>query len=126
MNSVGIDISKERSMVTVIHSFGAVVILPFKVHYTSSELSALAKRLKSLDGETRVVMEVTRNYYAPEVKLLRGTGLYVSVVSAKLVHSHGNNDLRRVKTDRKDVVKLANYGLDRCLTLTRYAPEENI
>ena len=125
MNSVGIDISKGRSMVAAMRPFGEVVISPFEVHHTDSELSELAKLLKSLDGETRVVMESTGNYHAPVAQLLHDAGLYVSVVNAKLVHSYGNNDLRRVKTDRKDAVKLANYGLDRWLTLPRYIPEEN-
>lgn len=125
MNSVGIDISKGRSTVAVMRPFGEVVIPPFEVRHTDSELSELARRLKSLDGETRVVMEATGNYHAPVAKLLHNTGLYVSVVNAKLVHGYGNNDLRRVKTDRKDAVKLANYGLDRWLTLPRYVPEEN-
>lgn len=125
MNSIGIDISKGRSTVAVMRPFGEVVISPFEVHHTNSELSELAKRLKSLDGETRVVMEATGNYHAPVAKLLHEAGLYVSVVNAKLVHSYGNNDLRRVKTDRKDAVKLANYGLDRWLTLPRYIPEED-
>ena len=70
-------------------------------------------------------MEATGNYHAPMAKVLHDAGLYVSVVNAKLVHGYGNNDLRRVKTDRKDAVKLANYGLDRWLTLPRYVPEEN-
>ena len=125
MNSVGIDISKGRSTVAVMRPFGEVVISPFEVRHTDSELSELARRLKSLDGETRVVMEATGNYHAPVVKLLHDAGLYVSVVNAKLVHGYGNNDLRRVKTDRKDAVKLANYGLDRWLTLPRYVPEED-
>ena len=125
MNSVGLDISKGRSTIAVMRPFGEVVISPFEVHHTDSELSELAGWLKSLDGETRVVMEATGNYHAPVVKLLHDAGLYVSVVNAKLVHGYGNNDLRRVKTDRKDAVKLANYGLDRWLTLPRYVPEEN-
>jgi transposase len=125
MNSVGIDISKGRSTVTVMRPFGEVVISPFEVRHTDSELSELAKLLQSLDGETRVVMEATGNYHAPVACLLHGAGLYVSVVNAKLVHGYGNNELRRVKTDRKDAVKLANYGLDRWLTLPRYFPEEN-
>ena len=125
MNSVGIDISKGRSTVAVMRPFGEVVISPFEVCHTDSELSELAKLLKSLDGETRVVMEATGNYHAPVAQLLHDAGLYVSVVNAKLVHSYGNNDLRRVKTDRKDAVKLANYGLDRWLTLPRYVPEED-
>ena len=125
MNSVGIDISKGRSTVAVMRPFGEVVISPFEVRHTGSELSELAGRLKSLDGEIRVVMEATGNYHAPVAKLLHDAGLYVSVVNAKLVHGYGNNDLRRVKTDKKDSVKLANYGLDRWLTLPRYVPEED-
>ena len=125
MNSVGIDISKGRSMVAVMRPFGEVVISPVEVRHTDSELSELARQLKSLNGETRVVMEATGNYHAPVAKLLHDAGLYVSVINAKLVHGYGNNDLRRVKTDRKDAVKLANYGLDRWLTLPRYVPEED-
>ena len=65
MNSVGIDISKGRSMVAVMRPFGEVVVSPFEVRHTDSELSELAKLLKSLDGETRVVMEATGNYHTP-------------------------------------------------------------
>ena len=125
MNSVGIDISKGRSTIAVMRPFGEVVISPFEVRHTDSELSELARQLKSLNGETRVVMEATGNYHAPVAKLLHDAGLYISVINAKLVHGYGNNDLRRVKTDRKDAVKLANYGLDRWLTLPKYIPEED-
>ena len=52
MNSVGIDISKGRSTVAVMRPFGEVVISPFEVRHTDSELSELARRLKSLNGET--------------------------------------------------------------------------
>ena len=41
------------------------------------------------------------------------------------MHDYGNNSLRRGKTDKKDAVKLANYGLDHWLTLPRYVPEED-
>ena len=43
--------------------FGESAYSPFEVTHTSSELSALAKRLKSLDGEIRAVMEATGNYH---------------------------------------------------------------
>lgn len=125
MNSVGIDISKGRSTVAVMRPFGEVVISPLEVRHTDSELSELAGLLKSLDGETRVIMEATGNYHAPVAKLLHDAGLYVSVVNAKLVHSYGNDDLRRVKTDKKDAVKLANYGIDHWHKLPRFIPEEN-
>ena len=125
MNSVGIDIPKGRNIIAVMRPFGEVVISPFEVRHTDSELSELAKRLKSLDSENRVVMEATGNYHAPVAKLLHDAGLYVSVVNAKLVHGYRNNDLRRVKTDQKDAIKLANYCLDSLLSLPRYLPEED-
>ena len=125
MNCVGIDVSKGKSMIAVMRPFGEVVISPFEVQHTASELSELAKLLKSLDGETRVVMESTGYYHTPVAWLLHDAGLYVSVVNAMLVHDYGNNSLRRAKTDKKDAVKLANYGLDHWLTLPRYVPEED-
>ena len=76
----------------------------FEGQHTASELSKLAKLLKSLDGETRVVMESTGNYHTPVAWLLHDAGLYVSVVNAMLVH---------------------DYGLDHWLTLPRYVPEED-
>ena len=125
MNCVGIDVSKGKSMIAVMRPFGEVVVSPFEVLHTDSELSELARLLKSLNGETRVVMESTGNYHTPVAWLLHGAGFYVSVVNAMLVHDYGNNSLRRAKTDRKDAVKLANYGLDHWLTLPRYVPEED-
>ena len=125
MNCVGIDVSKGKSMIAVMRPFGEVVISPFEVLHTDSELSKLAGLLKSLDGETRVVIESTGNYHAPVAWLLHDAGLYVSVVNAMLVHDYGNNSLRRAKTDKKDAVKLANYGLDHWLILPRYVPEED-
>lgn len=125
MNCVGIDVSKGKSMIAVMRPFGEVILPPFEVSHTVRELSDLADQLKSLDGETRVVMEATGNYHSPVAALLAGAGLYVSVVNAMLVHDYGNNSLRRAKTDKKDAIKLANYGLDHWTTLPRYIPEDD-
>ena len=125
MNCVGIDVSKGKSMIAVMRPFGEVILPPFEEGHTVSELSDLADRLKSLDGETRVVMEATGNYHTPVADLLAEAGIYVSVVNAMLVYDYGNNSLRRAKTDKTDAVKLANYGLDHWTTLPRYIPEDN-
>ena len=125
MNAVGIDVSKGKSMVAVMRPFGEVVLSPFEVSHSSSELSKLARLLKSLDGESRVILESTGNYHAPVAKVLHDAGVYVSVVNAMLVHGYGNNSLRRAKTDKKDAVKLANFGLDHWLSLPRYVPDED-
>lgn len=93
MNCVGIDVSKGKSIITVMRPFGDVVVLPFEVRHTASELSELAKLLKGLDSETRVVMESTGNYHTPVASLLHDAGLYVTVVNAILVHDYRNNIL---------------------------------
>lgn len=58
----------------------------YEVRHTDSELSELAKLLKSLDDETRIIMESTDNYHPPIVWALYDSVFYVSVVSAMLVH----------------------------------------
>ena len=70
MNSVGIDVSKGKSMIAVMRPFGEVVVTPFEIHHTESDLEELATLLKSLPGETRVVMEATGNYHLPIAWLL--------------------------------------------------------
>ena len=125
MNDVGINISKDKSMVAVMRPFGEVVASPYEVSHTAGELERLADFLKSLNGETRIIMEYTGNYYLPIAHHLHEAGIFVSVVHAKLLHGYGNNTIRKVKTDRADAVKIANYGLDRWLNLPEYTPEED-
>lgn len=62
----------------------------------------------------------------PYAGFLYDSGFYVSVVNAMLVHSYGNNSLRRAKTDKKDAIKLANYGFDHWLALPRYILEDEV
>ena len=49
MNCVGIDVSKGKSMIAVMRPFGEVVVSPFEVLHTDSELSKLAGLLKKRD-----------------------------------------------------------------------------
>lgn len=126
MNAVGIDVSKGKSMIAVMRPFGEVVASPFEVSHTASELKNLAKFLKSLNGETRVIMEYTGKYFQPIARFLHESGLFVSVVNAILVHDYGGKTLRRGKTDKKDAIKLAHFALDRWLDLEEYIPEDDI
>ena len=126
MNVVGIDVSKGKSMVAIMRPFGEIVAKPFEVHHTADELSELADYLKSLEGEVRVVLEYTGRYYQPIARYLHDAGLFVSVVHAKLIHDFGNNSIRRVKTDKADAVKIANYGLANWVLLQQYTPEDDI
>lgn len=126
MNAAGIDVSKGKSMVSVMRPLGEVVAKPFTVCHTGNELKELADYLKSLDGETRVIMEHTGRYYEPVAQFLHDAGLYVSAVNPKLIKDYGNNSLRKVKTDKADSKKIAKYGLDNWGELRQYASMDMI
>jgi transposase len=126
MNAVGIDVSKGKSIIAVMRPFGEIVASPFEIYHTEGELEKLADYLKSLTGETRVIMEYTGKYFQPIARHIHKRGIFVSVVNPILVHDYSKNTIRRVKTDKKDAIKIANYGLDRWLELNEYTPEDDI
>jgi len=126
MNAVGIDVSKGKSMVVVMQPFGVIVVSPYEVAHTDSELEALATRLKSLSGETKVIMECTGNFHLPVAHALHGAGLTVCAVHAQLVHKFGNNTIRKTKTDKKDALKIAAYGLSNWLELPEFVPDDDV
>ncbi len=127
VNAAGIDVSKGKSMVAVLRPFDETVAKPFEVRHTGSELKQLADYLKSLDGETRVIMEHTGRYYEPIAQYLHDAGIYVSAVNPKLIKDYGSgNSLRHVKTDNADARKIAKYGLDRWAKLREHTPMDTI
>ena len=126
MNAVGIDVSKGKSTIAVMRPFGEIVASPYDVSHTESELKELARFLKSLPGETRVLMEYTGRYYEPIARYLHNAGIFVSVVNAILAHDYSGNSIRKVKTDKIDAIKLANMAIDRWIQLQEYVPEDEI
>lgn len=126
MNAVGIDVSKGKSMVAVLRPLGVVVAKPFEVGHTAAELGKLADFLKSLDGETKIIMEHTGRYYEPVAQVIHSRGLSVSAVNPLLIREYGGNSLRRVKTDKADAKKIARYGLDNWAELREYTPMDTI
>lgn len=124
MNAVGIDVSKGKSTIAVLRPFGEVVASPFDVIHNDSDLKQLVELINGLPGESRVVMEYTGTYFEPIAQFLHNNGIFVSVVNALLVHDYGGNSLRKVKTDKKDALKLASYALDRWTELEEYVPAD--
>lgn len=126
MNAVGIDVSKGKSMVCIMRPFGEVVASPFEVNHTAVELSKLAGLLKNISGETKVILECTGSYHLPIAYALYEAGIVVCAVHPMLIHGFGNNSIRKVKTDKADSIKIANYGLTNWLNLQAYIPEDEI
>lgn len=125
MNAVGIDVSKGKSMVAIVQPFGVVVAEPFEVSHDGQSLSELVERVKRLPGETKVVMEYTGTYYEPIANALHNAGIFVSVVNPLLINDYDTNRVRKIKTDKKDAFKIANYVLNKWSELREYIPAED-
>ncbi len=126
MNAVGIDVSKNKSMVAILRPFGEIVSLPFEVKHTSSEIHSLIDLIRSIDGESRIVMEHTGRYYEPLFHELTRANLFVSAVNPKLIKDFDNNSLRKVKSDKADALKIARYTLDKWTELRQYSLMDEI
>ena len=61
MNAVGIDVSKGKSTVAVLRPFGEIIVSTFDVSHNPKELSELVTLLKSLDGDTKAVVDFAGN-----------------------------------------------------------------
>lgn len=97
-----------------------IVVSPYEVKHTDSEITALIKRIKAVDGETRIVMEHTGHYYEQLLIRFAEAGLFATAVNPKLIKDFSTNSLRKVKTDKADSVKIARYDLDRWDELIPY------
>jgi len=124
MISVGIDVSKGKSTVAIMKPGGEVVVSPFDVQHTRESLSQLVDRLSSFDEEVRVVLEATGNYNLPVVKFLTEKGIFVCVVNALRMNKFCSQDLRRAKTDKKDALKIAAYGIAYWGELMAFSPAD--
>ena len=121
LNAVGIDVSKGRSTVAVLQPGGVVIRKPFDVYHNQSDLNDLTSYIKSLGGDTKVVLECTGRYHRPVVDALHRAGIFVSAVNPHLIKNFGNNTIRKVKTDPADAKKIARYTLDNWHELREYS-----
>lgn len=56
--------------------------------HTESDLNKLVHLIKSLSGETKVVMEYTGAYYEPIANALHNQGIFLSVVNPLLIDDY--------------------------------------
>lgn len=126
MNAVGIDVSKGKSMVTILRPYGEVISSPHEIRHTLEEIDSLIKDLKALEGESKVVMEYTGRYHEPMVRRLSEAGLFACAVNPKLIKDFDSGTLRKVKTDKADSIKIARYALDKWHELRQYGAMDEL
>ena len=111
MISVGIDVSKGKSMVCIMKPCGEVLKTPFEMLHSMESILRLVKLINSYDEEVRVILEDTGHYHLPVVTLLVENGIFVCCVNALRMKKFCSQSIRRAKTDKIDSVHIAVFGL---------------
>ena len=72
------------------------------------------------------VVESTSVYHFPVVSYLQENDIFVSVVNPLIIKKYASMDIRKVKTDKTDSLKLASYVLDNYRHLVKYSADNEI
>ena len=127
MFAVGVDVSNGRSMVAVLESKETVFIKPFEVCHTAEGFAALSQKLHLLGDDIRIVMEHTGRYYESFAMSMYLAGFFVSAVNPLAVKNYQDGiNVRKVKTDKADALKIARFALDNWTILPHYTPMDTI
>ena len=121
MIAVGIDISKSKSTVAILDSYGTVLATPFNMAHTQPEMNALVSRLKEFDEPVTILLEYTGHYHYPVLKKLQDEGFPVCVVNPYQMKKYGDVEIHKAKTDKKDALRIATYALEKSYKLVPYS-----
>jgi transposase len=127
MFAVGVDVSNGKSTVAVMGSKRTVVVKSCEVPHTTDGFAKLAARLHALNGEVRIVMEHTGRYYESFAMSMYQAGFFVSTVNPLAIKDYRQGvDVRKVKTDKADALKIAQFAIDKWDILPHYTPMDTI
>lgn len=126
MISIGIDISKEKSTVSMLRPYGEIVEKPYDVNHDEESLNNLIQYIKSFDEDVKVVLEATGGYHQVVVTKLLEAEIFTVVVNPYIMKKYCAATLRKAKTDKIDSIKIANYGIDHWFSMTAYCPPDEI
>jgi transposase len=124
MIAVGIDVSKSKSMVAVLDSYGTVLASPYTVNHDAADMNAFVAYLKSFEEPVTILMEYTGHYHYPVLKKLQDEGLPVCIINPYQMKKYGDVEIHKAKTDKKDALRIATYALEKAYKLTPYSSME--
>lgn len=127
MYAVGIDVSKGKSTVAIVSTEGKVLVKPFEVIHNDKGIKELLKQIEKYPKEkVRFLMEATSHYHYPILQPLIDKNYWVCVENALTIKKYCDTDLRKVKNDKKDAIKIANYLAEKWYKLRKFEAQENI
>ena len=125
--SVGIDVSMGKSTIAIISTDGEVISEPFEIEHTKSGFNLVLEKIKDIPKDNvRFVMESTGNYCKSLLKIIIDNGYFATVENPLTIKKYCDINIRKVKTDKKDALKIACYGSERWHRLIKYTPSDEI
>lgn len=125
--SVGIDVSMGKSTIAIISTDGEVISEPFEIEHTKSGFNLILEKIKDIPKDNvKFVMESTGNYCKSLLKIITDNGYFATVENPLTIKKYCDINIRKVKTDKKDALKIACYGSERWHKLIRYTPSDEI
>lgn len=127
MYAVGIDVSKGKSTISIITTEGEVIEQPFEINHDQEGFDILLSKIKNIKKEEiKFLMEATGHYHLPLLNSLIGKDYFVCVENALVIKKYCDMDLRKVKNDRKDSLKLACYCSEKWFKLRKFETADEI
>ena len=127
MYAVGIDVSKGKSTVAIISTTGEVIEEPFEINHDQKGFMLLLTKLEKYDkDDVKILMEATGHYHLPLLNFLIQYDYFVCIENALIIKKYCDVDLRKVKNDKKDSLKLATYCSEKFYKLKKFHPSDEI
>ncbi len=124
---VGIDVSKGKSTITILSLEGEIIESSFEINHDINGFIFLEEKLKNIDKDnSKIVMEETGIYHLPILNYLLSKNYFVVAENALKIKKYLDRGLRKVKTDKKDAYKLAEYCCDNWYRLNKARENSDI
>lgn len=115
--SVGIDVAADFSFVSIISPNYEQSGKPFKVTHLDLDsieraIATIKKAEELFSMKSQIFLESTGIFHLPLFCYLQEAGFEVFVLNPLITHSNKNLDIRKVKNDKLDSVRIARLGLN--------------
>ncbi|EPY2272397.1 IS110 family transposase [Clostridium sporogenes] len=112
--TVGIDVSADFSMVSILAPNGDIYRKAFKIKHDVNGFNHLLEQIKKVEKEfnmkTGIFMESTGVYHLSLFHFLKTKNLEAYVINSLVTNSNKNKDIRKVKNDKKDALAIAKIS----------------
>ena len=116
-----------KSTIAVLSVAGELIVEPFEINHDIEGVKLLEEKIKDIPKEDlKIVMEETGTYHLPMLGYLLDKGYFVVAENALKNKKYLDWGLRKVKTDKKDSLKLAEYCCDNWYKLNKIRENDEI